>query len=207
MIPISPPNQLTLLRILLTPVFISLLFAQDHRLRQLAFIAFTVASLTDWYDGWVARKWGYISRWGKFFDPLADKVLTSAAFIAFAVLGLAQYWMVWIIVIRDVLVTFLRSLAEYKDQPVVTTFFAKVKTFAQMTLLYYLLILYLAKTTPGFWSVYGGVIDTLLNPILLYILMLVITIVTLWTGITYTIDNWKTILDLYASRSRITQSE
>ncbi|MGD0339650.1 MAG: CDP-diacylglycerol--glycerol-3-phosphate 3-phosphatidyltransferase [Bacteroidota bacterium] len=207
MISISLPNQLTLLRILLTPVFVSLLFSQDHRLRQLAFVAFTVASMTDWYDGWVARKWGYISRWGKFFDPLADKVLTSAAFFAFAVLGLAQYWMVWIIVIRDILITLLRSLAEYKDQTVVTTYFAKVKTFAQMTLIYYILILHLAKTTPGFWSDHQVLFDMLLNPTLVYILMLIITIITLWTGITYIIDNRKTILNLYVSRSRITESD
>ncbi len=207
MISISLPNQLTLLRILLTPVFVSLLFSQDHRLRQWAFVAFTIASLTDWYDGWVARKWGYISRWGKFFDPLADKVLTSAAFFAFAILGLAQYWMVWIIVIRDILITLLRSLAEYKDQTVVTTYFAKVKTFAQMTLIYYILILYLAKTTPGFWSDHQPLFDMLLNPTLVYILMLIITIITLWTGITYIIDNRKTILNLYVSRSRITESD
>jgi CDP-diacylglycerol--glycerol-3-phosphate 3-phosphatidyltransferase len=207
MISISPPNQLTLLRILFTPVFVSLLFSQNPLLRQWAFVAFTIASLTDWYDGWVARKWGYISRWGKFFDPLADKVLTSAAFFAFAVLGLAQFWMVWIIVIRDILITFLRAVAEYKDQPVVTSYLAKVKTFAQMTLLYYILILYLAKTTPGFWSGSMSLIDLLLNPTLVYILMLVITLITLWTGIAYILDNRKTILDLYVSRSRITQSE
>ena len=206
MISISPPNQLTLLRILLTPVFVSLLFSQDHTLRQWSFVAFTVASLTDWYDGWVARKWGYVSRWGKFFDPLADKVLTSTAFFAFAALGFAPYWMVWIIVVRDVLITLLRSIAEYKDQPVVTTFVAKVKTFAQMTLIYYLLILHLARTTPGFWSGYQSFIDSLLNPTLVYILMLAITIITLWTGITYIIDNRKTIVDLYVNRSRVTQS-
>jgi CDP-diacylglycerol--glycerol-3-phosphate 3-phosphatidyltransferase len=207
MISISPPNQLTLLRILLTPVFVGLLFSQNPLLRQWAFVAFTIASLTDWYDGWVARKWGYISRWGKFFDPLADKVLTSAAFFAFAVLGLAQFWMVWIIVIRDILITVLRALAEFKDQPVVTTFLAKVKTFAQMTLLYYILILYIAKTTQGFWSGSISLIDLLLNPTLVYILMLAITLITLWTGITYILDNRKTILDLYVNRSRITQSE
>jgi CDP-diacylglycerol---glycerol-3-phosphate 3-phosphatidyltransferase len=207
MISISPPNQLTLLRILLTPVFVSLLFSQNPSLRQWAFVAFTIASLTDWYDGWVARKWGYISRWGKFFDPLADKVLTSAAFFAFAVLGFAQFWMVWIIVIRDILITILRALAEFRDQPVMTTFFAKVKTFAQMTLIYYILILYIAKTTSGFWSGFIPLIDRMLHPILVYILMLAITLITLWTGITYILDNRKTIINLYASRSRITQSE
>jgi CDP-diacylglycerol--glycerol-3-phosphate 3-phosphatidyltransferase len=207
MISLSPPNQLTLLRILFTPVFVSLLFSQNPVLRQWAFVAFTIASLTDWYDGWVARKWGYISRWGKFFDPLADKVLTSAAFFAFAVLGLAPFWMVWIIVIRDILITVLRAISEYKDQPVVTSYLAKVKTFAQMTLLYYVLILYIAKTTPGFWSGSMSLIDLLLNPTLVYVLMLAVTLITLWTGITYFLDNRKTILDLYVNRSRITQSE
>ncbi len=207
MISLSPPNQLTLLRILLTPVFVGLFLAEDPLLRQWSFAAFTVAALTDWYDGWVARKWGYISRWGKFFDPLADKVLTSAAFFTFAALGYAAYWMTWIIVVRDVLITLLRSAAEYKDQHIVTTFSAKVKTFAQMVFIYYILVLHIARTTQGFWTPDRGLIDTLLHPVLVYTLMLAITLLTLWTGIRYIVDNRKTIKDLHIGRSQLTEPE
>src|SRR3990172_4875388 len=98
-IPISPPNQLTLLRILLTPVFVYFLFSDKPIDKQIALGIFIIAAITDWYDGYVARRWGYITRWGKFLDPLADKVLTSAAFFSFVVIGYAELWMVLIIFI------------------------------------------------------------------------------------------------------------
>ena len=79
----SPPNQLTLLRIILTPAFALLLISDSPINKQIALVVYCLAALTDWYDGWVARRWGYITHWGKFLDPLADKVLTSAAFISF----------------------------------------------------------------------------------------------------------------------------
>ncbi|OYV87919.1 MAG: CDP-diacylglycerol--glycerol-3-phosphate 3-phosphatidyltransferase, partial [Ignavibacteriae bacterium 37-53-5] len=94
------PNQLTILRILLTPIFVALFISERLILKQVSVLVFAIAALTDWYDGWVARKLGKVTRWGIFLDPLADKVLTSAAFIAFAWLGLVQWWMVWVIVVR-----------------------------------------------------------------------------------------------------------
>src|SRR5512140_1603472 len=89
------PNQLTLLRIVLTPVFVMFLLSDSSLYLQLSLIVFVIAALTDWYDGWIARKMGYVSRWGKFLDPLADKVLSSAALLAFVALGLVSAWMVW----------------------------------------------------------------------------------------------------------------
>ena len=201
------PNQLTIVRILLTPVFLAFLFVDRLEYNQLALLIFIVASLTDWYDGWVARKWGYISRWGKFLDPLADKILTSAAFVSFIYLDLAPAWMVWVIVVRDLLITLLRSLAEYKDRPVITSGPAKTKTFSQFVVLYYILILYTLQITPSIYQQYSGTIDFLLNHNLLYALMFVVTIFTTWTGVTYLIDNRKTLVELYASVFRATQSE
>src|SRR5512135_1440944 len=113
----TPPNQLTFLRILLTPLFVFLLFSVDPVSRQLSLIVFFIAMLTDWYDGWVARRWGYVTRWGTFLDPLADKVVTSAALIAFIYLDLVPPWTVWLIVGRDILITFLRSYSEFKGKP------------------------------------------------------------------------------------------
>ena len=75
-------------------------------------MVYVVAALTDWYDGWVARKYGYVSRWGKFLDPLADKILAAAALFSFVALNLVDGWMVWIVVVRDFLITGLRSYAE-----------------------------------------------------------------------------------------------
>jgi len=70
-------------------------------MKQAALVVYVFAALTDWYDGWVARRWGYVTRWGKFFDPLADKILTSTAFVTFVLVGYADAWLVWIIVVRE----------------------------------------------------------------------------------------------------------
>ena len=105
----SIPNSLTIFRILLTPVFVILLFSDSSFWKQISLVVYIVAALTDWYDGWVARKYGYVTRWGKFLDPLADKILSSAALFSFVALSLVDAWMVWIIVLRDFLITGLRS--------------------------------------------------------------------------------------------------
>jgi len=75
------PNQLTTLRIILTPIFFFLFISDNPLLKQIALIIYFIAAITDWYDGWLARKFNYITNWGKFMDPLADKFLTSAAFV------------------------------------------------------------------------------------------------------------------------------
>jgi CDP-diacylglycerol--glycerol-3-phosphate 3-phosphatidyltransferase len=203
----SPPNQLTFLRILLTPVFLVFLFSPFPTLRQWSLVVFILAAITDWYDGWVARRWGYVTRWGTFFDPLADKVVTSAALIAYVYLGLVEGWMVWIIVVRDAVITLLRSYAEYKGKPVDTSKLAKVKTFVQFVIIYYLLILYVAQNTPSLNESYGELILSLLNYSLVYSLMIVVTALTLWTGISHFIDNWKTIRELYDSSDKTTQTD
>jgi CDP-diacylglycerol--glycerol-3-phosphate 3-phosphatidyltransferase len=203
----SPPNQLTFLRILLTPVFLVFLLSHDIILRQWSLAIFIFAAITDWYDGWLARRWGYVTPWGAFLDPLADKVLTSAALIAYSYLGLVSAWMVWIIVIRDAIITVLRSYAEYKGKPVDTSKLAKTKTFAQYVLIYYLLIFYVAQNTPSIEEKFSGFIKTLLNYSFIYSSMLIITGITLWTGIIYIIDNWKTIRELYESSNKFSEHE
>jgi CDP-diacylglycerol--glycerol-3-phosphate 3-phosphatidyltransferase len=203
----TPPNQLTFLRILLTPVFLTLLFSSDPVLRQLSLVVFIIALLTDWYDGWVARRWGYITRWGKFLDPLADKVVTSAALIAFMYLDLVPPWTVWVIVVRDIAITLLRSYAEYKGKPFDTTRLAKTKTFLQFVVIYYVLLLYVGKDIEFVRSRYGELINTLLDYSFLYASMVVIAAITLLTGALYIIENWKTVRELYDFSSRITESE
>jgi CDP-diacylglycerol--glycerol-3-phosphate 3-phosphatidyltransferase len=203
----SPPNQLTFVRIFLTPVFLAFLLVNHRTYNQLALPVFLVASLTDWYDGWVARKWGYVSRWGKFLDPLADKILTSAAFVSFIYLDLAPAWMVWIIVTRDIVITILRSIAEYKGRPVVTSGPARTKTFIQFVVIFFVLILYTARIIPSVYQVHRETVDFLLNQNLLFALMFVVTALTAWTGIVYLIDNRKTLTELYASVVRASEPQ
>ncbi len=191
------PNQLTLLRVLLTPVFAFLLLSDSSLNKQVSLIVFVVAALTDWYDGWIARKFGYVSRWGRFLDPLADKVLSSAALLAYVALGLVDAWMVWIVVARDFLITGLRSYAEYRDQPIVTSKGAQAKTFGEFVVIYYVLILYVARSVPSVYSEFGPTIDTLMHPLVLFGMMLLVTLSTVGTGIIYLFENRKFLKELY----------
>ncbi len=202
---ITPPNQLTFLRILVTPLFVYLLFSLDPVSRQLSVVIFLVALLTDWYDGWVARRWGYVTRWGSFLDPLADKIVTSSAFISFIYLGLVPPWTVWIIVLRDIVITLMRSYSEYKGKPFDTSKMAKTKTFLQFTVLFYILLPYVGQSVARLQP-YHGLFGTMLNPTFLYFLMVCIAIITVWTGTLYVIDNRKTLQELYAVSNRVTES-
>jgi CDP-diacylglycerol--glycerol-3-phosphate 3-phosphatidyltransferase len=204
---VSPPNQLTLLRIVLTPVFLAFLFSSDPTLRLLSLLVFFVALLTDWYDGWVARRWGYVSRWGRFLDPLADKVITSAALIAFIYLDLVPGWTVWAIIGRDAVITFLRTYSELKGKTFDTSKLAKTKTFLQFVVIFYILFLYVAQDTEYFKTRYASAIDALLDDAVLYSLMVITALTTIWTGVLYCIDNWKTIRELYTVAFRISESK
>ncbi len=98
-----------------------------------AVAVFAIAALSDWWDGRIARAMNLTSPLGAFLDPLADKLLTDTAFIAFAWSNYIPWWMVAIVLARDVFVTLLRILSERRGTPLRTSYFAKVKTFAQMT--------------------------------------------------------------------------
>ena len=190
------PNQLTILRIILTPVFLVLFLSENPLLKQISLGVFIIAALTDWYDGWLARKFNYITSWGKFWDPLADKILTSFAFIGFAIVDLIPFWMVIIIVGRDVLITLLRIFANMKNYNFTTSYYAKWKTMLQMIFLYYLLILFVALYSPEITFPYRELIPTLLNKDLIYFVALFITLITLHSGILYLKRNWEIILKL-----------
>ena len=190
------PNQLTILRIILSPVFLYLFLSEIIWMKQVSIAVYIVAALSDWYDGWLARKFNYITSWGKFWDPLADKILTSAAFIGFAIVDLIPWWMVIIIVGRDVLITLLRVFADLKSYTFTTSYYAKWKTLIQMIFLYYLLILFVARYTPEINSVHGNLISSLLNVQLIFFIALLITVVTFHSGILYVKRNWQIILKL-----------
>lgn len=190
------PNQLTLFRIALTPVFAWFLLSDSSLFRQLSLVIFVIAALTDWYDGWIARKMGYTTRWGKFLDPLADKILSSTALLVYVSLGLVDGWMVWIIIARDFLITGLRTYMEYHDQPIVTSKSAQAKTFGEFVVIYYILILYVARSVPSVYEQFGSTIDSLMHPQVLFGMMLLVTLSSVGTGIAYLVDNWKNILEL-----------
>lgn len=196
------PNQLTVLRIILTPVFMFFFLSEDNTMKQISIAIFIVAAITDWYDGWLARKFNYITTWGKFMDPLADKILTSAAFFGFVFLGVLQMWMVIAIVIRDFLITILRLIAEYQNKSFYTSKAAKWKTFIQMTFIYYLLIVYTLQTVESIYIGNENIFRMMLDPVFIYWTMLAVTIFTLYTGFTYLHKNKRIIMRLFQSENK-----
>lgn len=128
----NTPNKLTILRILLSPVFIVLFLDDSLYFRLGALLVFIIAAATDIADGYLARRTGVITRFGTFIDPLADKILVSSAFIAFVALDYARAWMVAVIIGREFLITGLRSLAAYQGTVISSSPGAKIKTAMQM---------------------------------------------------------------------------
>lgn len=179
------PNQLTIFRIIATPVFCYLIIQPGMLFRIAAFFIFLFASLSDWYDGYLARRYNLTSRWGQFMDPLADKILVSAALVVFAYMDYIYWWMVILVVFRDFLITFLRSFAVYVDKPIVTSSFAKGKTVVQMTFIFALL---LYMNIPLFPEVRLNLVK---HPWIQWttLLMSVVVLLTLISGIHYLIAN------------------
>lgn len=126
------PNVLTVVRIALTPVYLMLLFSDAWYLKVLGGLVFGIAALTDLYDGKIARAAGTTTEFGRFMDPLADKLLVSSALIAFVMMGIVQAWLVTITLVRDVAITLLRMVAIRRGNPVETSYFAKIKTMLQL---------------------------------------------------------------------------
>ncbi len=137
------PNQLTVLRIILTPFVMFFVLGSGNYFNEIALVIYVIAALTDWYDGWLAKKFNYFTNWGKVWDPIADKILTAGTMISLVILGIFSIYPVIIIILRDVFMTGFRSYAEQIRKPFPTSRYAKVKTFIEMVYLNYVLLTYL----------------------------------------------------------------
>jgi CDP-diacylglycerol--glycerol-3-phosphate 3-phosphatidyltransferase len=188
------PNQLTTLRILLVPVFIALLLQKDPYLKLVGVIVFAVASLTDAYDGYHARKYGVTTRLGAFLDPLADKFLITSAFLLYVWQGYLALWMVLLVALRDIVVTVLRVYAEFKDRPVVTSREAKYKTLAQNLFAYIIMVFLLLKEDVFFGSEVSALMSSILMSDYLDYVMFAITVFTVYTGVSYLAANWSSCI-------------
>ena len=198
------PNTLSLLRIVLAPVFLFLFLSDFPALITLSFFVFTFAALTDWYDGWYARKYGFKTKRGQFLDPLADKILTSSAFIGFYILnnrdprhfGSFQLvpvgFLIVIIIARDIILTIARSVQELKGKEFKTSMVSKTKTFVQMT--YIFMVIGIIALTNLFTN--SGLSNSLQNFLYSdfnYYLLLLITILTVASGISYIFESKNSI--------------
>lgn len=176
---VSLANWFTASRIFLAfPIFLLLIDGTSHH-RAFATILFCLAGLTDYLDGKIARMQGGCTPFGKFIDPLADKVLVISVLTALTISGEIPLWMVLLIVIREILVTFLRAGDVEKFSP---TIFAKSKTAFQMFGI--AIILFMPCLTPMLYR--GGPLLKLeLQNNLTYLIMTIILFITLVSGIQY----------------------
>jgi CDP-diacylglycerol--glycerol-3-phosphate 3-phosphatidyltransferase len=143
------PNCLTMARIIITPFFLAMLFAEAWYWKTLALAVFGLASLTDFYDGRLARSGNRVTAFGRFMDPLADKVLVTAALIAFVIGRLVNFWLVVPVIARDVVITALRLYSLYRGQQMATSRLAKWKTAVQLFAVVFILFTISLKALAG----------------------------------------------------------
>lgn len=182
------PNILSFSRIVLAPVFLWMYLQDDLVVRVLSIAVFAVAALTDFADGFLARRFRHESRAGRFLDPLADKLLTFAGFVCLPFIDVQLYpwWAIWVIVIRDVGITALRIDAERRGLPVQTRYSAKIKTLVQMVFLYVALILGVAVESSNPLLIYSGAI---MSSWLMYYFLMAVVVLTVYSGLEYLVVN------------------
>ena len=151
-----------------------------------------MASITDAYDGYFARKYNLVTAQGRFLATLADKILVSSAFISFSILGVVEYWMVSLIILRDLFVTGLRMVMEKNGVTMLTSKIAKAKTAIQITIIIFILLFIGLKGIPFEWLRFEWLkvlFEIILSYRIIYYLTLIVTIFTISTGISYLYNN------------------
>lgn len=127
------PNRLTILRVIMIPIFIVfMLWSQCPYSDYIAAAVFILACITDFFDGYIARKYNLVTTFGKFMDPLADKILVCSAMICFVADETMPVWIVLVIIAREFIISGFRLVAAEKGIVIAASYWAKVKTTVQM---------------------------------------------------------------------------
>jgi len=190
------PNILSGSRLLLAPIFFLLFIQEDLVWRGISLVVFTVAALTDFFDGYFARKYKVESTVGIFLDPLADKFLTFAGFVCLPFVDASQFvwWAIILIVIRDITITLLRIYSDRKGVVMQTRKTAKIKTATQMGYLYVALLLGFLILIPGTTA---DIVRAIFDTDILYWGLMAVTAITVYSGIEY----------LYVNRNLFSSTE
>ncbi len=166
------PNRLTLARIIMIPVFLVLLYLSFPGHTLIALLVFLIAAGPDFVDGYLARKRNQITDFGKFMDPLADKLLTTAALLWFVEQRQMPAWVLLIVIAREFAVTALRLVAVDKGRVIAAGLSGKVKTAATILCI---IVMLTGITWP--------------HPVLNTILVAIILLTTVWSGVVYFYKN------------------
>lgn len=169
-------NKLTLLRVALVPVFMAFMLTEGTAWQIAALAVFIIASLTDMIDGKIARKYNQITTFGKFADPLADKMLITAAFLVFLQKGVINSWAVMIVMAREFMVAGVRLAAVAEGTVIAASIWGKLKTVSQMAAV---IIALIVLNIPSL----NGVFVT-------NVCIWISVILTVLSGADYLIKNW-----------------
>ncbi|MDP2689884.1 MAG: CDP-diacylglycerol--glycerol-3-phosphate 3-phosphatidyltransferase [Deltaproteobacteria bacterium] len=171
------PNSLTLIRIGAAPVLVVLLLSPGRSLSVISALLFALVCVTDWLDGYIARKRGHVTSLGKFLDPLADKILITTAFIMLIPLGRVPAWVVALMISREIAVTGLRAIASDAGVVISASRLGKLKTISQIIALVPLIVHY------SFYGMDFHAVGT--------ILLVAAFALTIWSGVDYFINFFK----------------
>ena len=193
---LNTPNKLTIARMIITPVFLAVLLWESlpHRFL-VATIIYSIAAITDAIDGKLARKNDQITNFGKLLDPIADKVLTTSALLAFMVMDLCNIWIVMIVLTREFAVASIRMIAAANGVVIPANFWGKLKTVSQMT---FTIVIMLLGEVQGLLQTYAAdFVATLPDNLLSLIsngLLWITAILTVISGAIYIKDS-KNVID------------
>ena len=190
------PNKLTMARILLVPLFVAAMLIPFPMHNLAALVLFAVASITDLFDGKIARERNLVTDFGKFADPLADKILVLAAMLCFVQNGLCDCVAVIIVLLREFAVTSIRLIAAAKGEVVAANIWGKVKTVTQMTAIIAILVM---QSVLDVMTLASVEIPKLLPGIFFWsgeLLIWISTIFAIISGVIYIKENWKFIEEI-----------
>lgn len=174
------PNKLTVVRIILAPLFLLFAVWEFPFHYAIALVVFIAAALTDMFDGKIARARGLITNLGKFLDPLADKMLTTAAFLLFMVTGQMNVWALMIVLTREFMVTSVRLLAAKDGTVIAASFWGKFKTVAQFIAIIYTL------TALEFSTWQSSILSAFALPEAVFSIPLIVGEVLIWISVVLT---------------------
>lgn len=183
------PNKLTLIRMFLAPIYLALMLIEFPCHYIVALAVFAIASLTDMLDGKIARKNNLITVFGKLLDPLADKMLTTAALLAFMREGWCSIWIVMIVLTREFAVAGVRLIATAQGIVIPANYWGKAKTVSQMVFTIVIMLLAELDATFDIFANAGWFTLARVSNIMLWIT----AVLTVVSGITYFVDSKKLI--------------
>ena len=192
------PNRLTILRMIIIIVFIPVVLMDKMITSYIALFLFIIAGITDWLDGYIARKYNIVSNWGKVMDPLADKIMVVSALICFVQLKIVPAWMVIIIIAREFLISGIRIMAARDGDIIAASNLGKVKTITEIVVIIVILVLLAIINTLEYLSISTdkvSIMEFQVREVLLrlipYWLMFIVAVIALVSGLEYYFKNIK----------------